>query len=102
MTKGKPYTGSRILVDPRPSPWGRRVAPGRLLLVQLEEDVSDHVGRNWPGPHSVGRAEVLPDGRLALALIEATRAGQWAKALLEDDLLDVVFFGSQPVVRLRA
>jgi hypothetical protein len=53
-----------------------------------------------PGPHFVGRAEVLQDGRLAIWLTEHSEAGRTARGLLEIDALDVVLLGSRPTVRL--
>ena len=60
---------------------------------------SDH--RKAAGPHSVGQAEVLQDGRLALWLAETTEPGRTARALLADDILDMVLVGSEPTIRLQ-
>jgi hypothetical protein len=73
-----------------------RLTPGVTLRVELDQSVDRR-----PGPYLVGRAEVLQDGRLAIWLTEASEAGRTARGLLADDVLDVVLWGSRPVVRLR-
>jgi len=66
----------------------------------MDQNVMDRYGRNRPGPHPVGRAEVLQDGRLAISLINID-AGRTAQALLADDLLDAFRWGDRPTIRLR-
>lgn len=67
----------------------------------MDHNVQDRFGRNRPGPHSVGRAEVLANGRLAIWVSEHSDAGRTARALLADDILDVVLMGPEPTVRLQ-
>lgn len=86
-------TQSVVLVKP---PGSERLTPGVRLRVELDQIVDRR-----PGPHSVGRAEVLNDGRLALWFTEASEAGRTARALVADDAVDVVLWGTRPTVRLR-
>lgn len=74
----------------------RKMTPGVRLRVEMDQNVDRR-----PGPHFVGRAEVLQDGRLAIRLTENSKAGRTAAGLLEVDALDVVLWGSRPTVRLR-
>lgn len=50
---------------------------------------------------SVGHAEVQPGGRLAMWITDATEAGRTARGLVADEVVDVAYWGSRPVVRLR-
>ena len=77
-------------VNPRP------LEPGTMLRVELDQYVDDR----GKGPHPVGHAEVGKDGVLKLALIELTKAGRDAAAMLAEGITDVVLHGSKPVVRL--
>ena len=81
----------------------RRLAPGTVLRVFLDQVVEGH-GRRWPGPHGVGRAEVMDDGRrLAMWLTETSAAGRTARGLVELDALDITVEGdAPPAVWLRA
>ena len=79
--------------NPRP-PQGA----GEVLRVSLEQTILDHTGRDDKGPHPVGKAEILSDGRLRIAIID-TAAGRHAAAMLRDDMIDVVH--SKGSVRLR-
>jgi hypothetical protein len=74
------------------------VVVGDSLRVDLEDQI---IGRS-AGPHYVGQAQVLDDGRLSIELQQTTEAGRTARAFLEDDIVDVVVLPSNPpVVRLR-
>lgn len=80
----------------------RRLPLGTVLRVWLDQNVEFYPGKPDPGPHPVGKAEVMDDGRLAVWLIEATTAGRTAKGLVADDILDFVVEGDPPAVWLRA
>jgi hypothetical protein len=69
--------------------------PGTELRVQLEQNVN---GRPL---HIVGKAMVYEGGQVVLKLTEASEAGRVAVALLREDMIDAVFWGSEPKVRLR-
>ena len=71
---------------------------GEVLRVSLEQTITDHVGDAAKGPHPAGKAEVLPDGRLRISIID-TLAGRHAISMLQADLLDVVLV--KDIVRLR-
>lgn len=77
-----------------------RLAPGSVLPVWLVQMV-EVSGHRHPGPHPVGKAEVIADGRLAVRLIEATEAGRTAYGLLEITALDLTLEGVPPTVWLR-
>jgi hypothetical protein len=81
----------------------RRLTPGVRLRVELDQIVEEPgpFGRRRPGPHRVGRAEVLDDGRLAVWITGASEAGRMAQALLAEEMVDVWLWGSRPTVRLR-
>jgi hypothetical protein len=68
--------------------------PGTKLRVQLEQNVN---GRPL---HAVGEAEVYEGGRALVRLID-TSAGVEAAILLREGLVDPVYWGSQPTLRLR-
>jgi hypothetical protein len=68
--------------------------PGTKLRVQLEQNVN---GRPL---HAVGEAEVYEGGRALVRLID-TSAGVEAAILLREGLVDTVYWGSQPTLRLR-
>lgn len=74
----------------------RRLTPGIRLRVEMDQIVDRR-----PGPHLVGRADVLADGRLAIWLTEHSEAGRTARGMLADDILTVVLWGSRPTVLLR-
>jgi len=76
------------------------LSPGRRHPIVLEQIVDDGVGRRVPGPHTVGWVELTPLGGLRIRLLSTTRAGTTARALLEEELLDVVVEGFPAVVRL--
>lgn len=73
----------------------RRLPAGTTMRVLMVQEVEAH-GRRSPGPHSVGKAEVLGDGRLSIWITERTAAGRVAKGLLADDVLDAVVEGDDP------
>lgn len=66
--------------------------------MSLEQTISGMSGHAEKGPHRAGPAEVLPDGRLRISIID-TNAGRHAIGMLKDDLLDVVLWNG--IVRLR-
>jgi hypothetical protein len=76
-------------------PKGQAPRPGTTLHVVLEQNVD---GRQL---HTVGEAEVFEGGRALLKITQASSAGRVAGALMADDMLDAVFWGSRPTVRLR-
>jgi hypothetical protein len=76
-----------------------RLSMGSRHLLMLEQPVMDrvrHVLR--PGPHRIGWLERPTPSELRIRLIP-TEAGKTARALLEEELLDVVVSHDQ-VVRL--
>jgi hypothetical protein len=79
-------------VVPRPG-----LVPGTKLRVELDQIVDDR-GR---GPHVVGEAEVFEGGKLKLSITTVSAAGRAAVGFVADDILDVVLWGSTPIVRLR-
>jgi hypothetical protein len=81
------------LIWVRPKGWAPR--PGTTLRLVLEQNVG---GRQL---HTVGEAEVYEGGRALLKITQTSSAGRVAGALVEEDMLDVVFWGSRPTVRLR-
>ena len=95
--KGSRSDGVRYVVTPVPGV--QKPNPGAFLPVQLDQIVVDHVGDSEPGPHPVGKAEVLKDGRLSLWPVD-TKAGRTGRAMIEDELLDAFLSGSPPTVRL--
>ena len=75
------------------------LAPGRRHLIRLEQVVSDGFGGWRNGPHPIGWIEQTSDG-VRIRLV-STEAAATARALLEEDLLDVVLSDSYPpVIRL--
>ena len=64
---------------------GFGLEPGTRLPVFLDQIIDRR-----PGPHRVGEAELLPDQRLAVWIGGSFTAGQTARALMDDDVLDVV------------
>lgn len=71
---------------------------GEKLPVALELTITGHTGHDERGPHPIGRAEVLADGRLRIAIAD-TLAGRHAIAMLNEEMLDVVLEPGS--VRLR-
>ena len=80
-------------INPRPP-----LRAGEVLRVSLEQTILDRFGHNDIGPHPAGKAEVLPDGRLRISILD-TDAGRSAIGMLNDDLLDAVLWKN--TVRLR-
>ena len=73
---------------------------GVRLIVRLEQPIVDHAGRLSPGPHPVGWVERPVPDSVWIKLL-ATRAGETARALLEEEILDVVLSRDYPpTVRL--
>ena len=97
MRPGNLKTNKPVFVIDSP----RRLAAGSLAAVMLDQVVFEY-GHRRPGPHGVGKAEVMIDGRLAIWLTENSEAGRTAKAFLADDMIDVVVEGEPPVIWLRA
>ena len=76
------------------------LSAGHRHRVLLEQVVDDGTGRYRNGPHTVGWVERVAPDHVMIRLIP-TRAGRTARALLEEDLLDVVLSrDNPPVVRL--
>ena len=71
---------------------------GEVLPVSLEQTISGFSGHHEKGPHPVGRAETLPNGKLRISITD-TNAGRHAIAMLADDLLDTVHW--KGTARLR-
>ena len=75
------------------------LTPGHRHRLMLEQVVSDGFGGWRSGPHTVGWLERSPGG-VRVRLV-STEAGRTARALLEEQLLDVVLSNDYPpVVRL--
>jgi hypothetical protein len=74
------------------------LVPGHRHRLVLEQVVEDGVGRWRNGPHTIGWVE-RSSGGVRIKLVP-TAAGRTARALLAEDLLDVVLSGYPPVVRL--
>jgi hypothetical protein len=73
---------------------------GTRLRLMLEQPVFD--GIRWrAGPHPIGWLERLTPSELRIRLAP-TAAGSTARALLEEELLDVVLSRDPPVIRLTA
>ena len=74
---------------------------GTRLRLMLEQDVYDGVRWN-AGPHVIGWVERPTPSELRIRLL-STEAGRTARALLEEELLDVVVSRDfPPVIRLTA
>ena len=75
---------------------------GTRLRLMLEQVIVDHTGSRWlPGPHIAGWLERPAPSELRIRLL-STEAGRTARALLEEELLDVVLSHDYPpTVRLR-
>jgi hypothetical protein len=71
---------------------------GTKVKVQLAQSVNDlpH-GRPL---YTVGEATVYVGGAVLVRLID-TEAGRTAAELLREDMIDAVFWGSKPTLRLR-
>lgn len=82
---------------------GRRLGSlplGTRLTLMLEQLIVNHTGRPLPGPHPVGWVLRHTPGEVQVRQL-STEAGRTARALLEDQLLDVALSrGRPPVVRL--
>ncbi|HEX5937150.1 MAG TPA: hypothetical protein VFZ75_05600 [Actinomycetota bacterium] len=76
------------------------LTPGHRHLIRLEQVAPNGVGGWRNGPHPVGWLAVSSDG-LKIRLV-STAAGRTARALLEEDLLDIVLTGYPAVIRLTA
>jgi hypothetical protein len=76
-------------------PKGQAPRAGTTLRVVLEQNVG---GRQL---HTVGEAEVYEGGRALLKITQASSAGRVAGELAAEEMLDAVFWGSRPTVRLR-
>lgn len=76
------------------------LSAGHRHPVLLEQVVSDGVGRWRNGPHPVGWVERTAPGGIRIRLV-STAAGRTARALMEEELLDVVLSHDYPpVIRL--
>ena len=73
------------------------ISAGHRHRVLLEQVVDDGTGRYRNGPHTVGWVEGVAPDHVMIRLIP-TKAGRTARALLEEDLLDVVLSDSYPPV----
>jgi hypothetical protein len=68
----------------------------------LEQLIVDHTGRPLPGPHPVGWVLRHTPGAVLIRLL-STDAGRTARALLEEEILDVALSRDYPpVIRLTA
>lgn len=73
---------------------------GHRHRVLLEQVVDDGTGPYRNGPHTVGGSRGWHQDHVMVQLIP-TKAGRTARALLEEDLLDVMLSDSYPpVIRL--
>jgi hypothetical protein len=79
-------------------PKGPAPRPGTVLRVQLAQyvDLRPH-GRPL---HTVGEATIYGGGAALLKVID-TEAGRVAAEMLREDMIDAVFWGSNPTLRLR-
>ena len=76
-------------------PKGQAPRAGTTLRVVLEQNVG---GRQL---HKVGEAEIFEGGRVLLKITQASLAGRVAGELIAEEMLDAVFWGSSPTIRLR-
>jgi hypothetical protein len=78
------------------------LALGHRHPLLLEELVSDGFGGWKAGPHTVGWVERPTPGAVQIRLL-STEAGRTARALLEEEILDVALSRDYPpVIRLTA
>lgn len=78
------------------------LTPGHRHPIMLEQVAPDGLGGWRDGPHPVGWLERLSPHGVRVRLVR-TAAGRTARALLGEQLLDVVLSGSYPpVIRLSA
>jgi hypothetical protein len=76
----------------------RRLSMGTCYVLSLEQPVPDLVHHALrPGPHPVGWLERLTPSELRIRLVPI-KAGQTTRALLEEDLPDVVQSSGRPSV----
>lgn len=76
------------------------LSAGHRHRVLLDQVVDDGFGGFMNGPHVVGWVERVAPDHVMIRLVP-TKAGRTARALLEEDLLDVVLSDSYPpVIRL--
>lgn len=71
------------------------LALGHRHRLMLEELVSDGFGHFKAGPHVAGWVERPTPGEMRVRLLD-TEAGRTARALLEEELLDVVLSRDYP------
>jgi hypothetical protein len=76
-------------------PRGQSPKPGTKLHVTLEQLID---GRPL---HGVGRATVYPGNQVCVRLPEGSEAGRTAAEMLREGLVDAVYWGSAPTLRLR-
>jgi hypothetical protein len=79
------------------------LALGRRHRLVLDEPIIDPTThRPRPGPHVAGWIERPTPGELRIGLVD-TEAGRTARALLEEEIIDVVVgHGYPPTIRLTA
>ena len=73
------------------------LTPGFRHVIQLDQVVSNGFGGWRNGPHPIGWVETSDGVRIRLV---ATEAAATARALLAEDLLDIVLTGYPAVIRL--
>ena len=64
---------------------------GGGVAVSLEQTISGISGRPEKGPYPAGKAEIIPDGRLRISIIDSN-AGRHAAGLIRDDMIDVMLW----------
>ena len=72
--------------------------PGTRIKVQLAQNVGGDLRHR--SLHTVGQAEVYRGDAVLVRLVD-TEAGRVAAELLREDMIDAVFWGSTPTLRLR-
>jgi hypothetical protein len=94
-------TAEEVIVSTLQRRLGSLPLQTRLRLMLEDEPVFDGV-RWYAGPHPIGWLERPAPDRMVIRLVP-TAAGRTARALLEEELLDVApSRGHPPVIRLTA
>ena len=102
MRTGQELTTAEAVIASALEPRLGSLPLGTRLTLMLEQLIVDHTGSWHPGPHIAGWLERPAPSELRIRLL-STGAGRTARALLEEELLDVVLSRDYPpVVRLTA
>jgi hypothetical protein len=93
-SRGEPMTTTLWVRPKGPAP-----PPGTTKIrVQLAQNVDGRPHGRWL--HTVGEATIYRGGAALLKLID-TEAGRVAAEMVREDMIDAVFWGSRPTLRLR-